>query len=137
MRALRALRPHLTQHRLRAVLGAAAVVAAVTPLVVVRPRRIVVEGLSMVPTLDPGDRLLVARLGRLRVGDVVVLRDPRRPHALVVKRLVAVDAHHVVVKGDNPDVSVDSRAFGPVAKSEVLGRVLRRYWPPEAAGPLR
>ena len=30
----------------------------------------------MLPTLRPGDRLLVARIGRLEAGDLVVLRDP-------------------------------------------------------------
>jgi signal peptidase I len=33
------------------------------------------------------------------------------------------------VMGDNRDNSNDSRAFGPVARESILGRVWLRYWP--------
>jgi nickel-type superoxide dismutase maturation protease len=83
----------------------------------------------MRPTLRPGDRLLVARLGHAKQGDIVVVRDPRSPSRLICKRVVSADARHIVVRGDNPDASTDSRAFGPVPVEWVLGRVLRRYYP--------
>ncbi len=35
------------------------------------------------------------------------------------------------VMGDNRDNSNDSRAFGPVARESILGRVWLRYWPLE------
>ncbi|MFF7247080.1 S26 family signal peptidase [Embleya sp. NPDC008237] len=38
-----------------------------------------VEGPSMEPTLFPGDRLLVRRTGRVRAGQVVVVRVPHPP----------------------------------------------------------
>src|SRR5579872_7127102 len=56
------------------VMGAAALLVGaglVTAFVVVRPRRVVVEGRSMEPTLAPGDRLLVTRTTHPRAGDVV------------------------------------------------------------------
>jgi nickel-type superoxide dismutase maturation protease len=83
----------------------------------------------MLPTLRPGDRLLVARIGRPRPDDLVVLRDPRVPARLLCKRVVSTDVSHIVVRGDNPDASTDSRVFGPVPLEWVIGRVLRRYWP--------
>lgn len=99
-------------------------------------RRLVVVGSSMLPTLEPGDRLLVVRSLRLRVGDLVALRDPEEPSRLLVKRLVAYDRHRVTVVGDNPGASRDSRAFGPVARASLVGRAVYRYYPPERTGPL-
>lgn len=103
-------------------------------------RRIVVEGRSMLPALEPGDRLLVVRLPRrwpLRAGDLVALRDPRRSERLLVKRVVAAAAGQVVVAGDNDTESTDSRGFGPVRRTEVWGRAAYRYAPAARAGRLR
>lgn len=38
------------------------------------------------------------------------------------------------VMGDNRVNSQDSRAFGPVTASQIIGRVWLRYWPPWAWG---
>jgi len=40
------------------------------------------------------------------------------------------------VMGDNRLNSEDSRAFGPVAAAQIVGRVWLRYWPPRAWGLL-
>jgi len=104
---------------------------------VVRPRRVVVEGRSMEPTLAPGDRLLVVRARSLHAGDVVAVRDPRHPRRVLVKRIGAVLDDEVVVRGDNPGASTDSATFGPVPSTAVLGRVLRCYAPSWRAGPVR
>jgi nickel-type superoxide dismutase maturation protease len=92
-----------------------------------RPRRVVVEGASMEPTLDEGDRLLVVRTRKPSPGDLVALRDPRDGRRLLVKRVTSVMGDDVMVHGDNPAASTDSRAFGPVSRRAVLGRVIRRY----------
>ncbi len=100
-------------------------------------RRVVVEGRSMAPTLEPGDRLLVVRLPRwwpVRPGDVVAFADPREPDRLLVKRVGAADERCVTVTGDNIEESTDSRSFGPVDRAEVWGRALYRYAPPARAG---
>jgi nickel-type superoxide dismutase maturation protease len=99
-------------------------------------RRVVVEGTSMLPTLAPGDRLLVVRARRLRVGDLVAVDDPGRPGRLLVKRVAGDHRGHLELRGDNPVASIDSRTFGPVPPSAVRGRVVRRYWPPERRGPV-
>jgi signal peptidase I len=41
------------------------------------------------------------------------------------------------VMGDNRGDSGDSRAFGPVQRQRILGRVWLRCWPPRAWGPVR
>lgn len=96
-----------------------------------------VAGASMAPALDAGDLAVVlpVRLGRLAVGDVVVLVDPAGRE--VVKRVAAlagewsdvmdgpilVPSGHVAVRGDNRPASTDSRHYGPVALDAVRGRV--------------
>ncbi len=99
-----------------------------------RVARVEVEGDSMRPTLQPGDRLIVLRGRQPRPGDLVTLPDPRSPHRVVVKRVAAITGGMVVVRGDNADASTDSRRFGPVPGSSVQGRVLYRYFPEARRG---
>jgi nickel-type superoxide dismutase maturation protease len=126
---------HLTQRRRAVEAGVSLVAGLLFGLLTLRPRRFVVSGPSMLPTLVSGDRLLVARIGRLSAGDLVVLRDPTNPSRLICKRIVSSDGVHVVVQGDNVRASTDSRAFGPVPVEQVVGRVIRRYWPPDEPQP--
>jgi len=133
------VRPTRSQVRTGVALTATVVAVAggVVTLVRVRPRRVVVEGRSMEPTLAPGDRLLVTRTRRVHAGDVVAVRDPRDARRVLVKRVGAVLDREVVLRGDNQGASTDSRDFGTVALSAVLGRVVRCYAPAWRAGPVR
>jgi mitochondrial inner membrane protease subunit 1 len=117
--------------------AAVLVVASAIAVVAVRPRRVVVHGMSMEPTLAPGDRVLVLRARRLHAEDVVAVRDPRDRRRVLVKRIGAVLEDEIVVRGDNPAASTDSRSFGPVPRSSVIGRVVRCYAPSWRAGPVR
>ena len=113
---------------------------------------------SMLPTLRPGDRLLVDR-GAYRheapsIGDIVVLVDPQQPERWLVKRVAGVGPgrfwrsgtglvttespeagapidlpqESVYVTGDAPG-SRDSRMFGPVPWTALVGRAYRCYAP--------
>lgn len=91
----------------------------------------------MLPTLQPGDRLVVSRHRRPRPGDLVAVRDPRQPARLLVKRVASIDGNRVDIRGDNPRASTDSRTFGPLPTADVVGIVVRRYAPASRAGPVR
>lgn len=89
-----------------------------------------VAGSSMLPTLQPGDRLAVRppRPGEPRPGQIVVVVTPERE---VVKRVGAraSDPGTVWLEGDNPAASTDSRATGPVPRERIVGVARARYWP--------
>ena len=101
--------------------------------------RVEIVGDSMLPTLEQGDRLVVLRFGhrrRLRLGDLVTVRDPREDghRRVLVKRVADVDREGVELTGDNPEASTDSRSFGRVPLGSVTGKVLYRYAPAPRAG---
>ena len=87
---------------------------------------VLVQGPSMLPTLSPGDCLLVQPHARVRPGQVVVARFASRPGLLVVKRAVRPVGDRWWIEGDNAAATDDSRTYGP---AEVLGRAWLRYWP--------
>ncbi|MGH9020426.1 MAG: S26 family signal peptidase [Acidimicrobiales bacterium] len=88
-------------------------------------RRLQVEGSSMTPTLSPGERLTaVRRWRRVRVGDVVVVRDPRDPARWLLKRCVERVGSSLELRGDNPVSSTDSRDFGRVPARDVAWLVV-------------
>jgi signal peptidase I len=105
--------------------------------------RVVGAGASMRPTLEPGDWALAVRTRRVRRGDVVVVEHPERPGFELVKRVVHVPGDpapdglelvdEVWIEGDEPEVSTDSRRFGPVGTDRVRARVRLVWWPPEHA----
>ena len=106
-------------------------------------RRVEVVGSSMVPALLPGDRLVVLRLPwwsplRPAPGHVVALHDPRRPDRILIKRVRSVDPRlgTLEVEGDSRPFSTDSRSFGPISRSAVVGRAVYRYAPAGRNGPL-
>jgi nickel-type superoxide dismutase maturation protease len=96
--------------------------------------RVVVEGNSMSPTYNQGDWLLVRRFSgqehRLIIGKLYLISDPIRPGVKLLKRLTQTRIEHGVarywVEGDNPQ-STDSRNWGWLESSQILGQVLLRY----------
>ena len=106
-----------------------------------RPARIAIEGVSMAPTLVPGDWALVVTPDRFHRDDVVVVEHPQRPGYEIVKRLVGVPGGTVGgrelgedeywVEGDFAHRSTDSREFGPVSRSNLKAKVVLVYWPRE------
>jgi nickel-type superoxide dismutase maturation protease len=121
------------------VAGAALVAGAAFAFARYHPARIAIEGVSMAPTLLPGDRCLVVTPERFHRDDVVVVEHPQRPGYEVVKRLVCVPGGEVGgrelkdgeywVEGDFAHRSTDSRDFGPVRRDQLKAKVVLVYWP--------
>lgn len=131
---------------------------------VARRKLLIVEvaGRSMEPAYRTGDRLLVRRGGRLRVGRAVLVRKPlgwpgREASGHLVKRVAAipgaeipapflrvlnaapgdrVPAGSLLLHGDSPAHSIDSRQLGHFPAADVVGPVLLRLGRgPGAADP--
>ena len=125
--------------------GLLAVVAAVALALRSRLLVVAVVGDSMRPTLVDGDRLLVLRRRTVRRGGLVVFRPPREIQPgdppLLVKRVAAAPGDptpawlpgtragrtlardEIAVLGDAA-VSEDSRQWGALPRSSVVGHVL-------------
>ncbi len=107
-----------------------------------------VQGNSMEPTLDQGQRLLVSKaywlVGPIKENDIVVIK---KPDEVIIKRVYkmagetvdlaqvpetwditrgkyVVPEGTIYVLGDNRDVSEDSRQDGPFPIKDVLGKVV-------------
>ena len=112
-----------------------------------------VSGVSMLPTLTDGRKVLVSKaywlIGPIKKKDIVVIRDDN-PSGFIIKRVhympgetvdwkwvpdgtklsggpYVVPNGQIYVMGDNKPQSDDSRHFGPVNLSDVLGKVV--VWP--------
>ncbi|KAI4349389.1 hypothetical protein L6164_009981 [Bauhinia variegata] len=108
------------------------------------------KGEEMAPTIAGKATLLVRKLPvadptRVYVGDVVVLKHPEKQDNFLIRRLAAMEGYEMVstdekddpfvlekdecwVLADNerlkPKEANDSRTFGPVHMSDIVGRVL-------------
>lgn len=81
-----------------------------------------IQGSSMLPTYRSGAVILVTSLKKPKVGSVVVAVLASQE---VVKRVRSVtEAGKFYLEGDNHAESVDSREYGPVSRSDILGVVL-------------
>lgn len=81
-------------------------------------------GESMVPTLEPGQFVLVNAERVPEPGELVLARHPDQDEILVVKRLGSItDDGRFVLVSDNPDAGTDSRTWGPVGAELIEGTV--------------
>lgn len=132
--------------------------------------RVRVENISMQPTLNEGELLVVYklayRLGEPHRGDIIVFHHNRQPPEDYIKRIIGLPGDEVRVEGgqvyvngialnepyiaeppaytgvwevppdllfvlgDNRNRSSDSRIWGFVPMSDVVGRAVLIYWPP-------
>ncbi|ABB26484.1 possible peptidase S26 family protein [Synechococcus sp. CC9902] len=92
-----------------------------------------VEGSSMLPSLNPDDRVLVRRTtadtDTPPLGAVVVAWHPSQPRLRLIKRLESMSNAGMMLLGDNPSSSTDSRQLGPIPRSALIGVVTSRVTP--------
>ena len=85
----------------------------------------------MDPTLPAGTELLVNRAAYKssppQIGDIVVVRHPQQSSLKVIKRIAQVDETTVTILGDNPTESTDSRHYGAISRSLILGKVTNKW----------
>jgi nickel-type superoxide dismutase maturation protease len=85
-----------------------------------------IAGDSLTPEFQHGDFVLVSKIPYLfsspTEGDIVAFRQPG--YGLLIKRIQAINPEGgVMVSGNHPD-SVDSRVFGAVRPTDLLGKVI-------------
>ena len=87
----------------------------------------------MAPTLNPDDRVLVQRVSAIKdtppLGTVVVAWHPSQPGLRLIKRLQSLESNGMMLLGDNPFFSTDSRQLGPIPRSALIGIVVSRVTP--------
>ena len=91
-----------------------------------------VIGDSMLPTLEPGDRLLVRYGVQVRANDLVVARFADGTVAVkraTERRTSVSGAPGWWLLSDNAEAGTDSRHRGVIAEPDVLARVVGRVWP--------
>lgn len=62
---------------------------------------------------------------------------PTKAGAFTMNRVVTLGPDEYMTIGDNRPYSSDSRAWGPVDKSQIVGKAFFRYWPLESMGVIK
>lgn len=83
----------------------------------------------MLPTLKPGqDVLVLCWFYTLKRGDLVAFKKDGKEMVKRVQKVLLGDEptsnREIIVQGDNKEQSADSRKFGPVDKSQIIGKVI-------------
>ncbi|MGR3275414.1 nickel-type superoxide dismutase maturation protease [Acaryochloris marina NIES-2412] len=92
-----------------------------------RRRRWEVQGRSMLPTLNPGDQVLIHleayQLTTPQAGEIVLARHPFQHQLYLIKRIQSVNNNSYFLIGDNAAESTDSRVFHAVSLDCIVGKV--------------
>ena len=86
-----------------------------------------VVGNSMENTLKEGDLIIYKSLKRtksnLKMGDIIIANHPTIKDKLIIKRIHSINTYGVELRGDNIYSSSDSRQFGLIKSSQIVGIV--------------
>lgn len=82
-----------------------------------------VYGESMLPNLLPGQLVLAVGFRKPKIGDLIIFKHDGLEK---IKRVKRIDHLKYYVEGDNPDDSIDSRQFGLIDRSVIIGKII---WP--------
>lgn len=75
-------------------------------------RTATVDGISMLPTLEHGDQLIISHLGYTpKYGDIVVIAPPGYADKPLIKRVIATEGQEVNIDFENGIVYVDGKAL--------------------------
>jgi len=94
----------------------------------------------MEPTIMAGSFVLVwCWIKSYKVGDIVAFRhstvddldgrpnrQPIRGSKIFIKRITSINEDKIEVSGDNKTDSLDSRQFGLIEKSNIIGKIILR-----------
>ena len=86
-----------------------------------------VDGFSMKPVLNAGDHVLIRTVNQNEdtppCGSIVVSWHPQLEGMRIIKRLTGCQGGLMDLRGDNSAASTDSRQFGLVERSRLIGVV--------------
>jgi signal peptidase I len=73
-----------------------------------------VSGMSMYPTLKPGDIVISSKSSNLKPGNIAIFKETGSD-LLAIKRVAYISSTGKMwLEGDNPEFSYDSRSYGEV-----------------------
>jgi nickel-type superoxide dismutase maturation protease len=102
-------------------------------LLIRKRKRLRVVGESMLPLLQPGDEILLDPFAYQKfspqVNDIIVIRHPLQKNLFILKRINAINnGDRYFVLGDNREASTDSRHWGTITFSDIIGKVTSQFY---------
>ncbi|MEM7557417.1 MAG: nickel-type superoxide dismutase maturation protease [Cyanobacteria bacterium P01_A01_bin.84] len=94
-------------------------------------QRVRVTGSSMTPSLLPGEEVLYNPKAYQQhfpqVGDIVVAMHPDRTKQIIKRVTSVLEDGSCFLEGDNHYGSTDSRSFGSIPITQILGKVTCKF----------